>query len=269
MPPPGALRERCLVGSLRDFDMKSLLRSGCIRLATAIAFSLSLQLAVQRAEASATAQHATAASTPSLGGEYPTTPPSGFTHFRLHFPDEVRDSAPAYATPAQVELARQINAAVNKRITWRTTRLWSVELKEPAYGDCVSFALTARHELRTRGVPDGAMRLMIVYAGEHQEKHMVLQMRTQGHVFVLDSLPNKAGKHFYELAAMPASYVVLQFQMWGRPTQWLAPSAVVAEKLRANRGRIASENGALWVHGLEDRPSRSRQDLAARRQRRY
>jgi predicted transglutaminase-like cysteine proteinase len=153
-----------------------------------------------------------------------TTAPVGFINFEMRYPAEVQDSAPAFATTAQIEVANGANKSVDDQITWRDTRLWTVELNGPAYGDCKSFALTKRHMLRELGVPDGAVRIVIVSAAGYRQLHMVVEMQTADDVFVLDSMPNASGNYFYRAAAMPASYSIIEYGTWGKPDQWIAPS---------------------------------------------
>ena len=161
--------------------------------------------------------------------EQATIPPGGFIAFEMHYPDEIRDTAPAFATPAQIDAAHMINGAVNGRITWRDTRVWSIAPNGPAEGDCKTYALTKRHDLRQRGIPDGALRLAVVRAAGYQELHMVLEVRVVDGVYVLDSLANDSGQTFYRAADMPASYTVLKYQAWGRPEHWLAPAVLTSQ----------------------------------------
>jgi predicted transglutaminase-like cysteine proteinase len=186
------------------------------------------------------------------GAEQITTPPLGFTAFQMRNPDEVRETAPAYATEAQVAIAHETNTKINRQIAWRETRLWSVELGPRAEGDCVQYALTKRHVLRDQGVPDGALRSVILYAAKYQGLHMVLEMRTPSDIYVLDSLENDAHHHFYTVAQMPRSYAIVKYQAWGKPTQWMAPANLVAETtpaLRRLHDEVATADNAPWVYG--------------------
>lgn len=203
---------------------------------------------------------------PAPGAEQTTTPPPGFTNFQMSNPDEVRDSAPAYATEAQVETAHDVNTQINEQITWRETRLWTVELGRRAVGDCVQYALTKRHVLRAKGVPDGAMRLVVVYAAKYHGLHIVLQMRTQGETYVLDSLENDARHHFYRLAQMSPSYAIVKYQAWGKPTQWMAPSALVAESTRPMRrlhNEVAVASNDAWVYSSREKDLRHHPETAS------
>ena len=154
-----------------------------------------------------------------------TTGPGGFIGFEMHYPAEIRDSAPAFAASAQIDAARAINGVVNGNITWRETRLWTIAPDGPSDGDCKTYALTKQHDLRLEGVPDGTLRLVIVYTPHYPELHMILELRTVDGVYVLDSLTNDSGDTFYRMAAMPASYTVMKYQTWGRPEHWLTPAA--------------------------------------------
>ena len=154
-----------------------------------------------------------------------TTGPGGFIGFEMHYPAEIRDSAPAFAASAQIDAARAINGVVNGNITWRETRLWTIAPDGPSDGDCKTYALTKRHDLRLEGIPDGTLRLVIVYTPHYPELHMILELRTVDGVYVLDSLTNDSGDTFYRMAAMPASYTVMKYQTWGRPEHWLTPAA--------------------------------------------
>jgi len=155
--------------------------------------------------------------------------PGGFINFEMHHPEEIRDTAPAFATQADLDTARAIDRVVNGNITWRETRLWTIAADGPAEGDCKTYALTKRHDLRQRGIPDGALRLAIVSTPHYKELHMVLELRTIDGVYVLDSLTNDSGETFYEMAAMSASYTVLKYQAWGRPEHWLAPPVLTSQ----------------------------------------
>jgi predicted transglutaminase-like cysteine proteinase len=155
--------------------------------------------------------------------------PGGFINFEMHYPQEIRDTAPAFATPDQIGTARAIDGIVNGNIVWRETQLWAIAADGPAEGDCKTYALTKRHDLRQRGIPDGALRLAIVSTPLYKELHMVLEVRAVDGVYVLDSLKNNSGETFYKTAAMPASYTVLKYQAWGRPEHWLAPVVLTSQ----------------------------------------
>lgn len=155
--------------------------------------------------------------------------PGRFIAFEMHYPDEIHDTAPAFATPTQIDTARMINGVVNGRIAWRDTRVWTIAANGPAEGDCKTYALTKRHDLRQRGISDGALRLAVVYTPHYQELHMILELRTLDGMYVLDSLKNDSGDTFYKAADMPASYAVLKYQAWGRPEHWLAPAVLTSQ----------------------------------------
>jgi predicted transglutaminase-like cysteine proteinase len=161
-------------------------------------------------------------------GGHATTGPEGFITFEMHNPGEIHDSAPAFAASAEIDAARTINGTVNDDITWRETRAWTVAPDGPSDGDCKTYALTKEHDLRLQGLPDGTLRLVIVYTSEYPELHMILELQTVDGIYVLDSLKNDSGQTFYKIAAMPASYTVLKYQAWGKPEHWLAPG-VAAE----------------------------------------
>jgi len=188
---------------------------------------------------------------PAPGSEQVTTAPSGFTTFQMRYPDEVRETAPAYATEPQIARAHAVNTQINKQITWRETRPWTIELGRGAQGDCVQYALTKRHVLREEGVPDGAFRLVVVYAKKYEGLHMILEMRSPNDTYVLDSLENDARRHFYTVAQMSPSYSIVKYQAWGKPARWMAPSALVAETTPALR-RLHDEavvaDASPWVH---------------------
>jgi predicted transglutaminase-like cysteine proteinase len=163
------------------------------------------------------------ATSDSNAGGHATTGPEGFITFEMHNPAEIRDSAPAFAASAEIGAARTINGTVNDDITWRETRAWTVAPDGPSDGDCKTYALTKEHDLRLQGLPDGTLRLVIVYTSNYPELHMILELQTVDGVYVLDSLKNDSGQAFYKIAAMPASYTVLKYQAWGKPEHWLAP----------------------------------------------
>ena len=162
---------------------------------------------------------------PNVDAGQATTGPGGFVAFEMHYPNEIRDSAPALAAATEIGAARTINGIVNGNITWRETRVWTVAPDGPSDGDCKTYALTKEHDLRLQGLPDGTLRLVVVYTPHFQELHMILELRTVDGVYVLDSLKNDFGETFYKMAAMPASYTVLKYQAWGRPEHWLTPDA--------------------------------------------
>ena len=163
------------------------------------------------------------------GVEHDTDPPGGFINFEMRYPNESRDGAPAFSQPADIASARAINEAVNRNITWRETRLWTIAPDEASYGDCKTYALTKRHDLLAEGVPQGAMRLVVVFAMHYRRLHMLLELRGTDGVYVLDSLPNETGDAFYRATAMPASYAVREYQAWGRPEHWFAPNMLTAQ----------------------------------------
>jgi predicted transglutaminase-like cysteine proteinase len=162
---------------------------------------------------------------PNVDAGQATTAPGGFIAFEMHYPGDIRDSAPAFAASAEIGAARTINGIVNGNITWRETRLWTIAPDGPSDGDCKTYALTKQHDLRLEGVPDGTLRLVIIYTPHYPELHMILELRTIDGVYVLDSLKNDSGETFYKMAAMPASYRVLKYQAWGWPEHWLTPDA--------------------------------------------
>jgi predicted transglutaminase-like cysteine proteinase len=155
--------------------------------------------------------------------------PLGFIDFEMRYPDEVRDSAPAFAAPAQIDTARTINDIVNANVIWRDTKLWTIAPDEPSDGDCKTYALTKRHDLRLRGVPTGALRLAVVLTPRYRALHMVLELRTVDGVYVLDSLTNDSGDTFYRAAAIPSDYTILEYQAWGTPEHWLAPAVLTSQ----------------------------------------
>ena len=166
---------------------------------------------------------------PQPGVEHDTDPPGGFINFEMRYPNESRDGAPAFSQPADIASARAINDTVNRNITWRETRLWTIAPDEASYGDCKTYALTKRHDLLAEGVPQGAMRLVVVFAMHYRRLHMLLELRGTDGVYVLDSLPNETGDAFYRATAMPASYAVREYQAWGRPEHWFAPNMLTAQ----------------------------------------
>jgi predicted transglutaminase-like cysteine proteinase len=168
-------------------------------------------------------------SQPGPGAEQITMPPPGFTNFQMRYPDEVRETAPAYATEAQVAIAHDTNTKINKQIIWQETQFWTIAPDGLSNGDCKTYALTKRHDLRLNGIPDGALRLAVVSMPHLQELHMILELQTIDGIYVLDSLANGSGDTFYRAVAMPASYKVLKYQAWGRPKHWLAPAVLTSQ----------------------------------------
>ena len=116
--------------------MKSLSGVRIVLAAVAVCVALALSLVVHKgASGAVTSLPPTRPSAaervrpqPAPGTEQMTLPPAGFTNFQMRYPDEVKDSAPAFATSAQVALAHDVNTRINKQIAWRETRRWSVEL---------------------------------------------------------------------------------------------------------------------------------------------
>jgi len=192
--------------------------------------------------------------------------PGGFINFEMRYPAEVKDSVPAFATAAQVDVAHSTNKSVNTQITWRETQLWTLDLNGPAYGDCKSFALTKRHMLRGLGIPDGAVRIVIVYAEKYQGLHMILEMRTADDVFVLDSLANDSGANFYRTSAIPASYSIVKYEVWGRPSQWMTPGVMGSTTMRQSGKLLAMRiDGLPWIHSPHARTSGVPQTMASAR----
>lgn len=162
-------------------------------------------------------------------GGQATTGPAGFISFEMKYPAEIRDSAPAFAASTEIDAARTINGTVNDDITWHDTRAWTIAPEGSSDGDCKTYALTKQHDLRLQGVPDGTLRLVVVYT---PALHMILELRTVDGVYVLDSLANEAGDKFYKMAAMPASYKVQKYQAWGKPEHWLMPATYTPPQYR-------------------------------------
>jgi predicted transglutaminase-like cysteine proteinase len=162
-------------------------------------------------------------------GEHAMSAPPGFANFQFRYPGEIQDGAPALAAREQIDVARRINASVNEAIVYRPTKLWTVESGGPAYGDCKSYALTKRHILRGLGIPDGAFRDVVLYADTDRKLHMIVEMRSVDGIYVLDSLPNGFGYRFYTAAEMPSTYSIIEYQVWGRPEQWVAPDILTSE----------------------------------------
>jgi len=162
-----------------------------------------------------------------------TTGPIGFIGFEMRYPDENRDSVPATVSFAQIDVARAINRLVNRNVTPHDTPhdtpQWTIAPEGLSDGDCKTFALTKRRDLRLQGLPDGAVRLVVISTPRLPEQHMVLELRTITGIYVLDSLVNDSGTAFYAAAAMPASYTVLKYQTWGSPEHWLAPAVPTSQ----------------------------------------
>ena len=194
-----------------------------------------MRMVIGAARAGAVACFVLAHASAQTGSDQPATAPLGFVNFEMRYPGEVKDSAPAFATSADVDRARQVNDTVNGNITWQVTRLWTIAPDGPANGDCKTYALTKRHDLRLAGVPEGALRLVVVRSTFYEQLHMLLEIRGRDGVYVLDSLPAADGATFYPAAAMPTSYTVLKYEGWGRPEHWLAPSWTTARLLPAVR----------------------------------
>ncbi|HTW33613.1 MAG TPA: transglutaminase-like cysteine peptidase [Rhizomicrobium sp.] len=224
----------------------------------AVCAALALSLVVRHGANGAT-PHARQPETAQAAADRVSPSPPGFTNFQMRYPAEVRDGPAAFATGPQVERAQKANDEINRRIIWRETRLWSIELGPRAYGDCVQYALTKRHVLRQEGVPDGAFRLAVVYAAKYHGLHMILEMRTPTDIYVLDSLENDARRHFYTVAQMSPSYSIVKYQEWGKPRQWMAPSALVAESTRAMRrlhDEVQVAGNDAWVYSARERDLR-------------
>ena len=203
---------RAAAGADRDFDMTDVLRAARAAAAGLFVFAFWFD---GKADAAALEQAAIA--------------PAGFINFEMRYPEEIRDTAPAFATGPQIEAARVINGIVNGNVIWRETRLWTIAPNGPSQGDCKTYALTKRHDLRQVGVPDGALRLAIVYTPHYKQLHMILELQTADGVYVLDSLKNDSDETFYKTTAMPTSYTVLKYEAWGRPEHWLAPAVLTSQ----------------------------------------
>ena len=118
--------------------------------------------------------------------------------------------------------------------------------------------------------PDGAVRIVIIYAAKYQGLHMILEMRTADDIFVLDSLANDSGAHFYRASAIPASYSIVKYQVWGRPSQWMTPGVLSSEDARQLNKLLAMRiDGLPWIDSPRVRASGLPQTMASRQNKRY
>lgn len=103
-----------------------------------------------------------------------------------------------------------VNNRVNRSIKSRSDRsthgrsdVWSVGGR---YGDCEDFALAKRQQLRSSGIPSGAMSIAVVRTGGGIG-HAVLIVRTDRGDFALDNRRssirawNKTGYRYYKITA--------------------------------------------------------------------
>jgi predicted transglutaminase-like cysteine proteinase len=197
---------------------------------------------------------------PQPGEEQPAPAPDGFNNFASRYPGEVEDSGIALATPDQVETAHKINTNVNERIIWRPVSVWAIAFREPAYGDCKTYSLTKRHAMRQAGIPDGASRLVVVYAAKYRQKHMVVELRTADRKYILDSLANDEGHHFYLARALPVSYNIMEYQVWGKPKAWVSPPSWVNARVAMKE----KEEAAPWLDNAKPGGHGRRSALASR-----
>jgi predicted transglutaminase-like cysteine proteinase len=135
------------------------------------------------------------------GSDYANTlgaaakPPSGYVAFCARNPDQCKTGKGPFQVALSDEVWRdleEINLIVNHAVVaeddqphYGTAEFWTIP--EDGYGDCEDYVLTKRKALIKLGVPEGALRITVVFA-PHFVRHAVLTVATDQGNFVLDNL---------------------------------------------------------------------------------
>jgi len=160
--------------------------------------------------------------TPPIGRE-----PPGALPFCLSQPEDCQTTEPqpavetAAAYAAAQLLAHSVGVQVNNAI-WSDARwgkqpaLFSEWKIGPVSGVCHDYAVTKLDLLLKAGMRRDALALAWVrVAGA---SHLVLLVKIDGEIFVLDSLNDK----LLNVVNEPASYVWISHQAWNTPLVWVA-----------------------------------------------
>lgn len=132
--------------------------------------------------------------------------------------------------PAEIDLARQINLSVNRRVRsltdeaqYRKPELWA--LPTARGGDCEDFALLKKRELMARGLAPENL-LITTVLDRKRESHAVLVLRTVRGDLVLDNLTDRV------VGWRETGYTFLRMQNPDDPRRW---NAVIAGALVDDR----------------------------------
>lgn len=93
------------------------------------------------------------------------------------------------------EMIREVNAHMNKHkyirdiVTWGVEDYWETPLEFLSVnGDCEDFAIAKFYSLRRLGIPNDAMKIVVVYDRILSVGHAVLAVRHNGDYLILDNL---------------------------------------------------------------------------------
>jgi predicted transglutaminase-like cysteine proteinase len=122
--------------------------------------------------------------------------PGGYVSFCLRFADQCKTDATGPQTvallPAVWAQLRTVNGQVNDSIWpeddvrhYGRNEFWTIPTD--GYGDCEDYALTKRKALLAMGLPEGALRVAVVYSVA-SGRHAVLTVATDKGDYVLDNM---------------------------------------------------------------------------------
>jgi predicted transglutaminase-like cysteine proteinase len=148
--------------------------------------------------------------------------PAGYVSFCLRFADQCKTDVAGPQTVALVPALwgqlRTVNGQVNDSIWpeddvrhYGRNEFWTIPTD--GYGDCEDYALSKRKALLAMGLPEGALRVAVVYSAA-VGRHAVLTVATDKGDYVLDNMTSDV-RPWTE-----TSYVWIERQDSTKPSGW-------------------------------------------------
>jgi predicted transglutaminase-like cysteine proteinase len=125
---------------------------------------------------------------------------SGLGGCDSRFATQLRNVAAQVAGLSDVEMLDHVNRAVNSAMTYRSDRaIWGVgdrwatpvEMARKGAGDCEDFAIAKYWLLRSLGVADEKLQIVVLQDTRRQLFHAVLVVHTASGAYVLDNVTNR------------------------------------------------------------------------------
>lgn len=125
---------------------------------------------------------------------------SGLGSCDSRFATRLRNAAAQVVGSTDVEMLDQINRSVNSAMTYRSDRaIWGVgdhwatpvEMARKGAGDCEDFAIAKYWLLRSLGVADEQLQMVVLQDTRRQLFHAVLVVHTASGAYVLDNVSNR------------------------------------------------------------------------------
>lgn len=125
---------------------------------------------------------------------------SGLTGCDSRFATKIRGIADQVAGLSDREMLNLVNRTVNGAMTyksdaaiWGTSDYWATpsEMARKGAGDCEDFAIAKYWALRSLGMPDDKLQLVLLQDTRRQLFHAVLVVHTGSGAYVLDNVSNR------------------------------------------------------------------------------